>query len=392
MFPRLVWLALGTFAVGTESFVVAPLLPAIGGDLGVPIAAAGWLVTVFALFYAFGAPVLAVALANVERKRLLVGVLGAFVLANLFAALTQSFTQLLLARAMMALLAGLFMASANAVATAMVEPHQRGRAIAIVVGGSAAATALGVPVGSFLGNTADWRMTFVMIAVFAAAGVIGLAFGLKRDLPRSVSTLSERLAVGRRPDILHGLMVTFLFAIGLSVVFTYLAPLLTRAAGFDAGMISATLLVWGLSAAAGNAVGGIATDRMGPEWTARIGLLALAATFGLIGFASTMLGSASAGPVMIAAVGFWGVAGWAVFAAQMTHLARLAPQVAVVTLSLNASTFYAGIAAGSAVASLVVAFGGLTDLGWIASGLQLAALAIFLFGRRRASVAAAEAA
>jgi predicted MFS family arabinose efflux permease len=105
-----------------------------------------------------------------------------------------------------------------------------------------------------------------------------------------------------------------------------------------------------------------------------------------------MLGPVAAGPVMIAAVGFWGVAGWAVFAAQMTHLARLAPQVAVVTLSLNASTFYAGIAAGSAVASLAVAFGGLADLGWIAAGLQLAALAVFLFGRRRVSVAATEAA
>jgi predicted MFS family arabinose efflux permease len=392
MFPRLVWLALGTFAVGTESFVVAPLLPAIGRDLGVPIVAAGWLVTVFALFYAFGAPVLTVALANVERKRLLVDALGAFVIANLFAAMAQSFTQLLFARAALALVAGLYMASANAVATAMVEPHQRGRAIAIVVGGSAAATALGVPIGSFLGNTADWRMTFVMIAALAAAGVVGLAFGLRRDLPRSVSTLSERLAVGRRPDILHGLMVTFLFAVGLSVVFTYLAPLLTRAAGFDAGMISAALLVWGLSAAAGNALGGIAADRVGPEWTLRLGLLTLAAAFGMIGFAATVLSHASAGPVMIAAVGFWGAAGWAVFAAQMTHLARLAPQVAVVTLSLNASTFYAGIATGSAVGSLAVAFGGLTNLGWIAAALQLAALAMFLFGRRKVNTAVTEAA
>jgi predicted MFS family arabinose efflux permease len=392
MFPRLVWLALGTFAVGTESFVVAPLLPAIARDVGVPIVAAGRLVTVFALFYAFGAPILAVALANVDRKRLLVGTLGAFVIANLAAAMTQSFTQLLVARAVLALVAGLYMPSANAVAAAMVEPHQRGRAIAIVVGGSAAATALGVPIGSFLGNTADWRITFVMIAVFAAIGVIGLAVGLRHDLPRSVATLSERLAVGRRPDILHGLSVTFLFAVGLSVVFTYLSPLLTLAAGFDARAISATLLVWGLSAAAGNAIGGVAADRIGPERAVRLGLLVLAATFGVIAFAATTLLPPVAGAVMVAAIAFWGAAGWAVFAAQMAHLARLAPQVAVVTLSLNASTFYAGIAAGSAVGSLTVAFGGLAEIGWIAAALQLAALAILLFGRRSAAEPAPEAA
>jgi predicted MFS family arabinose efflux permease len=392
MFPRLVWLALGTFAVGTEAFVVAPLLPAIARDLGVPVPVAGSLVTVFALFYAFGAPVLAVALGNVDRKRLLVGTLAAFVVANLFAAAAHSFTQLVIARALLALVAGLYMPSANAVATAMVAPHQRGRAIAIVVGGSAAATALGVPIGSWLGSTTDWRMTFMMIAAFAAVGVVGLAFGLKRDLPHSVSTLSERLAVGRRGDVLHGLAVTFLFAAGLNVVFTYLAPLLARTAGFDAGMISVTLLVWGVAAAAGNALGGIATDRLGPERTLRLGLLVLAATFGLIGFAATVLGPHYAGPTMIVAVGLWGLSGWAVFAAQMANLARLAPHAAMMTLSLNASTFYAGIAAGSVVGSLTVAFGGLADLGFIGAALQLAALATLMLGRRSATAPAAEAA
>jgi predicted MFS family arabinose efflux permease len=95
---------------------------------------------------------------------------------------------------------------------------------------------------------------------------------------------------------------------------------------------------------------------------------------------------------MLVAVGLWGLAGWAVFAAQMTNLARLAPDVAVVTLSLNASTFYAGIAAGSAVGSLAVVFGGLTDLGFIAAALQLAAVATLVLSRRNVAAPAPEAA
>src|SRR5262245_38994264 len=53
---RLYWLALGTFAIGTEGFMIAPLLPALARDLSVSLVAAGQLVTVFALTYALSSP------------------------------------------------------------------------------------------------------------------------------------------------------------------------------------------------------------------------------------------------------------------------------------------------------------------------------------------------
>ncbi|WP_062378592.1 MFS transporter [Pseudomonas abietaniphila] len=60
----LYWLALGTFAVGTESFMIAGLLPGMAKDLGVSVATAGQLVTVFALAYALSSPVLAALTGN----------------------------------------------------------------------------------------------------------------------------------------------------------------------------------------------------------------------------------------------------------------------------------------------------------------------------------------
>ena len=38
---RLYWLALGTFAIGTEGFMIAPLLPDLARDLSVSLASAG---------------------------------------------------------------------------------------------------------------------------------------------------------------------------------------------------------------------------------------------------------------------------------------------------------------------------------------------------------------
>ena len=130
----LYWLALGAFCVGTETFIIAPLLPAVAAELGVSIATAGHLVTTYALTYAIGSPVLSTLLGAYSRKPLLVASLAAFALANLFAVMAQSFAQLMAAQVVLALAAGVFMPAANAVAAMIVPPEKRGRAISIVIG------------------------------------------------------------------------------------------------------------------------------------------------------------------------------------------------------------------------------------------------------------------
>ena len=377
MFARLAWLALGTFAIGTETWVIAALLPPIAGDLAVQIATAGALVIAFALAYAIGSPVLAVIAGQLDRKWLLVGCLGVFTLANIGAAEAQSFAQLLLARVLMALASGLYVPTASAVATALVSPEQRGRAISIVIGGMAVAVAFGAPLGAFIGAATNWRMTFAMIAVLGAIAVVGLLIGLPRNLPRPVSTLTQRLEVARRPEILHGLTVTLLFATGVFSVFTYLAPLLSQAVGFDAHGISATLFLFGVAAALGNAIGGISADRFGALRTVRTSLAALTLVLALLGAAA----AAHLAPAVVIGVGLWGLLGWAFYAAQMANLVRLAPELAMVTLSLNASTFYFGVALGSLTGSLVLRLGA-GKLAFIAAALELAALAILQFEPR----------
>lgn len=86
----LIWPTLGVFAIGTEGFMIAGLLPALARDLNVGLPAAGHLVTAFSLAYAIGAPVMAVLTAGLERRRLLVVAMGGFALGNLLAALAPN--------------------------------------------------------------------------------------------------------------------------------------------------------------------------------------------------------------------------------------------------------------------------------------------------------------
>lgn len=376
MLARLIWLALGAFAVGTETFVVAALLPSIASDLHVAVSGAGQIVTAFAFAYAIGSPLLSVLAAEIDRKRLLVSCLLFFSVANVFAATAQSLFALTLARILLALASGLYVPNANAVAAAIAGPERRGQAIAIVVGGLTVAVALGVPVGAWLAATTSWQAAFLLVAAIGVIAALGLVIGLPRDLPRGTSTLRERLGVARRPEILHGLAVTLAFATGVFTVFTFLAPLLMSAAGLGAAGVSGTLFLFGVAAAAGNALGGYAADRFGAVPTVRAGLGALACAFVLLGFAAKALPVGLAAIVIVAAIGLWGVCGWGLYAAQMAYLAGLAPQVAMVTLSLNSSTFYLGVAMGSLLGGLVLSLGSIADLGWIAALGQVVALVI----------------
>jgi predicted MFS family arabinose efflux permease len=254
----LYWMALGTFAVGTEGFMIAAILPGIAGDLAVSLQAAGQLVTVFALTYALSSPLLTALTGNVNRRRLLILSMAAFAGANLVAATAPGYWFLVGARILLALSAGLYVPSANALAGVLVPPERRGRALAIVGGGISLAVAIGVPLGAFVGSHFGWRMTFLGVAVLAAIALSGLLIGMPRGIGAGLpaTSLGERLAVVRRPGAFAALMVTTIWAVGGYAVYTYIAPLLTAAAGFEGAGIGyvlssgARLLSWGCFSAA----------------------------------------------------------------------------------------------------------------------------------------------
>lgn len=126
-------LALGTFVVGTDAFVIAGLLPSISGSLNVGVGAAGQLVTVFSLAYAALTPVLATLTANWSRRSVLVVALVVFAAGNVVTAVAPDYWSALASRVVAAAGAGIYTASASAAAAALAGEERRGRAISIVM-------------------------------------------------------------------------------------------------------------------------------------------------------------------------------------------------------------------------------------------------------------------
>ncbi|MGW1889927.1 MFS transporter [Streptomyces sp. NPDC002004] len=367
---RLLLLALGTFAVGTDGMVMAGILPLIARDLGISISAAGQTVTVFALSYAVLAPVLATATARWPRRRTLLTALTVFTAANVLTALAPSFGALLATRVLAAAGAALYTPTANAVATALVPPERRGRALATVMGGLTVATALGVPLGTWLGRT-DWRLTMWLVTGLGAAAFTGLA-ALLRGLPAPTTALClrDRLTPLGDRRVLGATATTFLFFLAFQTVFIYFTVAARPATGGDQDRLTLLLLASGVASVAGSQLGGRFVDRWGPRAVLLAGGAGYAVVSALVPWTmqsmTTALVSSALSPL----------AAWSVAVALPARLAAVDPPSAPLLMSLNSSALYLGVAAAGATGSAAIAVLGDHHFPWAATGLTLAALVV----------------
>jgi predicted MFS family arabinose efflux permease len=362
-------LAVGTFAIGTDAFVIGGVLPAVARSLGVSTSAAGLLVTAFAIAYAVGGPVLAVSAAGLPRRALMVSALALFVVANIVAAVATGYGVMLFARVLAALGAASFVPAASAVASSLAPTEYRGRALGTVVAGMTVAQVVGVPFGAFVGSSLGWRYTFIFIAGLGAAAACAVRFWLPEVQSPAPAPLGQRLRVAARLSTWPLLLQTVLaMAAGFSVL-TYVYPVLSRAAGYHGAMISVALLVFGVASVAGSTLGGRLTDRFGAFPVVAVGLAALA----LAMVAISVVTAWSAGWLILVALAAWGLGGWTFPPSQQHRLIEIAPEEASVLLGLNSSAIYAGAAIGGVIGGLVLP-AGIAFVPAIAAGLAVCAL------------------
>lgn len=371
---------MGTFAIGTGSFVFAGLLGVVADDLSVSIAAAGQLITLYALVYAVGSPILVTVTSEVARRRLLILSLAVFAGANVAAVILPSFGPLLVSRVVAACAAAIFTPTTAVVAASLAPPEKRGRALATVTGGLTVAFAFGIPLGTLVGDYFGWRSAFVLVGVLGAVALIGIVALLPGvESPPSVS-LRERLAVVKQPAVLAALSLT---AIGLGagfVVFTYIGPLMGELTGLGGRGTSVMLLLFGLAGVVGNIVGGYGADRW--SYGRSLAMIFVVLPISLLAFsllapvAGSSLAVAGAGVALIT----WSVAGWAITPFQQYRLIELYPLQGNIVLSLNASAIYLGQGIGAGLGALAIGYGSLNSLGWVAALYAAAGLVVLLLG------------
>lgn len=383
MDKRLLWLATGAFTMSTVGFVFASLLPAIATETHTSVPQAAYLITAYAMAYAIGGPVLSAVAGDRDRRTLLTLAMLAFVAGCGIVAVSPTFAVVLSAQAVLGASAGFFAATAQATAVSMAGPEHRARAISAVVGGTTFAVALGAPLGALVATFFGWRGTFVAVALLGLLCAGAIWTGLPRHLHGARLSLSERVRAIGQPGILPSLAVSMLYLSGGFIVISYLGPLAIQGAGLAPEALPLVLLAFGIGAVIGNMASGYLSDRIGATRVVVLSLLASCTVGLLIALALNILPRGLAGPFLIGIMVPWGVIGWSFPPAQASRIVSFAPEAAHLTLSLNASAFYFGIAIGTTVGGRVLEVSVPAELGVAATVFPALALLLMLAGRMR---------
>lgn len=338
---------LSTFAVVTTEMLPVGLMTPIAGAFSVSVGTAGLLISVPAILAALFAPLVILMAGSIDRRQVLAGLLVLLTAANVASAISPSINWLLAARVLVGFCMGGIWAIAGGLAPRLVPTQYVATATAIIFGGVAAASVLGVPIGAFIGNFAGWRWAFGAMAGFSAI-LLGLNLWALPALPidRSVR-LGEFVNQLGRPPVILGLILALLFVTGHFMAYTFVGPLLQTTSGVAAEWIGALLFVYGAAGIAGNFLAGrIAAQRIAITLAAIASALATAiVSFALFGDTPV------AGTSLLV---LWGVAYGGVSVSLQTWMMKAAPSAIEVATALYVSVFNIAIAVGSFIGGQVV--------------------------------------
>ena len=357
----------GAFVMGCAEMLVVGLLDLIAVDLEVSVPAAGALVTANAVGQAFGGPLLTLLATRFDRRRVLLATLIVFVLVYLLPVIGADYSVFFISRVIVGAVQGLFIAGAFVTATSIVPPERSGRAMAIVVSGFATSSAIGLPVGTLLGQSAGWRWSFaavvaVGVVVLAVAAVVLPAVPSARD-DRATGQVRAALA----PRVLAVLGLTVLIFTAIQSGLTYLVPFLNQVTGVSGPLVTAFLLAYGAATAIGSFGGGRFAD-----WNAARSLVVGSVGITVALLALHLLGEN--GLLAWLAIFALGLLGMGMAPSMQHRVTTLAGAGAPLAASLPASAANAGIAIGSLAGGAAIGYAGVPAA--IVTGAVVAVLAV----------------
>lgn len=360
-------LTMCAFCIGTAEFVVMGLLPDIARDLSVSIPLAGQVVTAYALGVVLGAPILAALTAKLPRKRVLLMMVGVFVIGNLLSAIAPNYAFLIVARILAAFAHGTLFGVGAVVAAGMVPANRQASAIGLMFLGLTLANILGVPLGTLVGQSFGWRATFGVITALGLIALLPVYFLVPNIATKPSEGMRHELSVLRQPDVLLAIATTVLTSAAVFTLFTYIVPLLQELTGFTPANITLILFMIGIALTIGITLGGKFSDRS--PMGAMIAMLTILAISLLV---LPLVITSKAATLVV--VFIWAMAAFGLVPGLQSRVVDKAKQAPNLASTLNIAGFNLGNAGGAFLGGIVI------DRGWGLAAVPVAGAVVAAVG------------
>ena len=373
----LIALAVGAFGIGVTEFAPMGMLPVIAGDLHVSIPAAGLLVSAYAMGVLIGAPLMTLTTGRIDRRTLLIALMGIFTLGNALSAVADGYWMLMAARVVTSFNHGAFFGVGSVVAASLVPPDKRAGAVAAMFTGLTVATIGGVPAATWVSEAIGWRTAFAGIAGVGAIAMLSLRFALPSLPAEEGGDMRAELRVLTRGPVVMALALTTIGFGGVFTVFTYIVPILRDVTHGSTGYVTAMLMLFGVGATIGNGLGGRLADR-----SVERALMTMLTIMALTLLAFTVL---MQWPVTAAvAILVWGIASFAIVPPLQMRVMDAASHAPNLASAMNIGAFNLGNAIGAALGGGVIGAGlGLPAVSLAGAAMAAVALAMLLAFRRQ---------
>lgn len=353
----------GIFLLVTAEQLPIGLLSQVAGSLEVTSGVAGLMVTVPGVIAAFSAPLLPVAVGRLDRRVMLTLLMLVMTLGSVLSALASNFTLLLAARALIGISIGGYWAVAGSLAPRLVPEDKVARAMTIIFGGVAAASVLGVPLGTLLGDFSSWRIAFATLGGFSLLTAVALWCWLPPLPPREPVRLKILAQQFGNRGVRVAVLTTGFVVVGHFAAYTFISPILQQLSGIAESRVGSLLLLYGAAGILGNVAAGMLAGRHPYRAVLLIPslLLVVVAAFPLLGV-QPLSG--------VALLMVWGAVFGSVSVSIQTWILRTAPNTEAAT-ALMAFVFNLSIGLGAMVGGRVVDTTSLPTTMWAASLLFL---------------------
>ncbi|CTP92151.1 arabinose efflux porter [Xanthomonas translucens pv. poae] len=370
-------LAMGGFAIGTSEFSTMGLMPYIARGLAIDAPQVGHLISAYALGVVVGAPLLAIVGARWPRRSLLLALMGFYAVGNLASALAPDYHSMLLVRFIAGLPHGAYFGVATLVAASISRPDQRGAAVSRVLLGLNLAVLIGNPLATWLGQVAQWRYAYALVAAIAVLTVVLVMRLLPADPHEPRQRPLRELRAFNRPQVWLALGIGSVGFAGMFCVFSYLAPTLTQVTGVSERWIPFAMCAFGFGGLLGNLAGGWLFDRL------QFRAVPLVLLWSMAVLLAWPLAAHSPWAVLpaVVAVGTMG----ALAPVLQTRLMDVASEAQTLAAASNHAAFNLANALGPWMGGIAISAGlGWTSTGYVGAAAALGGLLVYLWARHDA--------
>ena len=253
-------IAIVTFSLGITEFGMMGILEDVAHSLGISVVEAGHFITAYSAGVAVGAPLL-VLLRKWPLKKLLLMLVAVILIGNVCTAASPGYLTMLVSRFISGLPHGAFFGAAAIVAERIAAEGRKAESVAIVLGGMTVANMVGVPLATFLSNTIDWRVAFIVVSACALTGLIAIRSYLP-TLPALPDTgIKGQFHFLTKPGPWLVYAGVFFGQASVYCWLSYIAPMMTQVTHFSQSAMTWIMVVVGFGMVVGNSVTGKLSDR-----------------------------------------------------------------------------------------------------------------------------------